>query len=271
MFGHLELKLGALHNNIRSRAFLSLFQQTISQLINKEAPSDDLVDKYNKDGLLKAEGYQTVVHYHRVIAVSRELSMLLLVHLDVHKLHSLLPIQSFWVGHTVRCQYFASKIESEEKSGQSTLGGTPKLMGVLSTFYYGLAAIDKLKRRKDSELKRIAKASIDKMREFAQFSKHNYMNKALLLEAEHLSMDKRKHEQARNMYLDAIKASEQSKLVHEQGLCCELAGKHCEKSCNEPKQALIFYNQAKKCYKEWGSKMKVESMDQTIERLTLKK
>ena len=240
-----ELKLGALHNNIRSRAFLSLFQQTISQLINKEAPSDDLVDKCNKDDILKAEGYQSIVYYHRVIA-------------------------SFWVGHNVRCQYFGSKIESEEKSGQTTLGGgTPKLMGVLSTFYYGLAAIDKLKRKKDNEMKRTAKASIDKMKEFAQFSKHNYENKALLLEAEHLSMDKRRHEQARNKYLEAIKASEESKLVHEQGLCCELAGKHCEKSYNEPKQALIFYNQAKKCYKEWGSQMKVESMEKTIERLTL--
>ena len=95
LFGHLELKLGALHNNIRSRAFLSLFQQTISQLINKEAPSDDLVDKYNKDGLLKAEGYQTVVYYHRVIAVSRELSLSLLVHLgDINFTHCF-PYRAF--------------------------------------------------------------------------------------------------------------------------------------------------------------------------------
>ena len=46
-------------------------------------------------------------------------------------------------------------------------------------------------------------------------------------------------------------------------LACELAGNHYKK-IGDNKSALGFFNQAKQCYTEWGSQMKVEVINKQL-------
>ena len=116
-----------------------------------------------------------------------------------------------------------------------------------------------------------------------------------LLEAE-LSSFEGRNEEAQSSYAAAILASRSSRFVfcivavaitcvcliniisanqpssvahrfiHEQGLACELAGFHFQKIGNV-QRACRFFDQAKSCYTEWGSPMKVESISHQQEKL----
>ena len=72
-----------------------------------------------------------------------------------------------------------------------------------------------------------------------------------------------KHNEAKASYVASISSAEASGFIHEQGLACELAGKHCKK-VGDNSSAWNFFNQAKVCYTEWGSQMRVESIDQQL-------
>jgi len=87
-----------------------------------------------------------------------------------------------------------------------------------------------------------------------------------LLEAEHLSFQNLNIE-AQASYAAAISSARSSGFIHEQGLACELAGYHC-KNAGDGSSAAIFFDQAKRCYIEWGSQMKVDSVTEQLESLT---
>ena len=78
-----------------------------------------------------------------------------------------------------------------------------------------------------------------------------------LLEAEQFSFQKR-NIKAQSSYAAAINSARLSGFIHEQGLACELAGYHFKKVSDLP-SAWISFEQAKQCYVEWGSQMKVDS------------
>ena len=87
---------------------------------------------------------------------------------------------------------------------------------------------------------------------------HNYENKRKLLQAEIHSCDN--HDvAARQAYKEAIKSAKSSNFIHEEGLACELAGKHCQRA-NDERQAKEYFSQALKCYQQWGCKVKVDSL-----------
>ena len=65
--------------------------------------------------------------------------------------------------------------------------------------------------------------------------------------------------EAKASYVDSINSAKASGFIHEQGLACELAGKHCKK-LGDNSSARNFFNQAKVCYTEWGSQMRVDSI-----------
>jgi hypothetical protein len=92
------------------------------------------------------------------------------------------------------------------------------------------------------------------------------MYKVHLLEAEQFSFQNRNSE-AQASYAAAINSSRSSGFIHEQGLACELAGYHYKKVFHL-RSAWIFFNQAKQCYKEWGSQMKVDSISQQLRSLS---
>jgi len=227
--------LSDLHKHPRSKAYVSLFRETVMQLINKEKSSTDVVEKFVHDKNMKTEGYEEKVLFHRAV-------------------------QCFWVSHNDRCHYFASKSKSNEYNSNEF-----KPMAIFSIFYHGLAALQLLRRKMNTELKGIAHDSLETMKELAGLGPY-FQNKVYLLQAEHFSLA-RKDEKALNKYKDAIEASRASKLVHEEGLCCELAGRHCQ-NFHDSQTALNFYREAKQCYEEWGSQMKVDLMEGFIARLS---
>ena len=79
-----------------------------------------------------------------------------------------------------------------------------------------------------------------------------------MLEAEHFSSQNLNSE-AQASYAAAISSARSSGFIHEQGLACELAGYHRKKVCDFS-SAWSHFDQAKRCYAEWGSQMKVDSV-----------
>ena len=87
-----------------------------------------------------------------------------------------------------------------------------------------------------------------------------------LLEAEQFSFLNRNSE-AQASYAAAINSSRSSGFIHEQGLACELAGYHFKKVV-DLHSAWILFDQAKQCYIEWGSEMKVNSVSCQLRSLS---
>ena len=173
-------------------------------------------------------------------------------------------LQSFWLGHSDRCEHYAKKALNLKLLGSHNF--------LLVLFYSSLNALRVYRKGKKhitqlSNLRLICKKSIDEMSLFATLSPSNYCGKVLLLEAELHSLEN-KEEEAKFIYSDAISAFSSTGYVHEQGLACELAGFHYIR-INQPDTALDFFLQAHDCYVQWGSKMKVEFISQQISRLTL--
>jgi tetratricopeptide (TPR) repeat protein len=96
-----------------------------------------------------------------------------------------------------------------------------------------------------------------------EFSPGSCNSKVYLLQAEMFSF-KKKNQQAKEKYTDSISSS---RYVHEKGLACEQAGSHHQK-ISDASEALKYFEQAKECYKEWGSQMKMEAMDKAMSRLS---
>jgi hypothetical protein len=66
----------------------------------------------------------------------------------------------------------------------------------------------------------------------------------------------------------AILASKASKFVHEEGLACELAAMHHMRRGYDH-LALSLFQQAKSCYKTWGSHVKEDHMTSQIDSLEI--
>ena len=75
-----------------------------------------------------------------------------------------------------------------------------------------------------------------------------------------------KHNEAKASYVASINSAKASGFIHEQGLACELAGKHCKK-LGDNSSARNFFNQAKVCYTEWGSQMRADSIARQLDSL----
>jgi hypothetical protein len=82
------------------------------------------------------------------------------------------------------------------------------------------------------------------------------------LEAE-LKSHEGKHDEAMALYVASIKSAKASGFNNEQGLACELAGNHC-KLVSNMSGAENFLIQARMCYTEWGSQMRVQSIDRQL-------
>ena len=91
------------------------------------------------------------------------------------------------------------------------------------------------------------------------------MSQVHLLEAENFSFQGN-HEEAKASYTAAISSARCSRIINEQGLACELAAYHCKK-IGDNMSSWNLFNQAKQCYVEWGSQMKVDSVTRQLELL----
>ena len=104
------------------------------------------------------------------------------------------------------------------------------------------------------------------MRDAAAISEWNFLNKLTLLEAELYSFEK-KNDRALASYDASIASARNSRFTHEQGLACERAGFHCKKM-NDKGRALQYFQQARECYQEWGSSMKMAFIQKELDSMS---
>ncbi|KAK1741510.1 putative AAA ATPase [Skeletonema marinoi] len=158
-------------------------------------------------------------------------------------------IQAYWSGYTERCQYYIGKY-------LSVIGQDVRLSTFQMEFYHGLNSIDKWRGKNSFKCREIVRKSISAMKEAAANSDWNFTNKLCLLEAERQSLSYN-HRQAIASYDASITSARKSGFIHEQGLACEKAGFY-HKRYGDVCKAAEYFKQARECYEEWGSSMKVD-------------
>jgi tetratricopeptide (TPR) repeat protein len=135
------------------------------------------------------------------------------------------------------------------------------------TPFSGLNSLDVLKKKKShtTKYREVVRDAISALTNAAANSDWNFTNKLRLLEAEQQSLT-RNHWQALPLYDASIASAISSGFIHEQGLACEKAGLYCKSEKNNQK-ALEYFIQARKCYEEWGSSMKVDFIQKELDDL----
>jgi len=223
------LSLVGHHSHTLTKTYLWTFRQTISTLIDKGANTGRPMT--NGEGSVIADSTYDGRHSKTDI---------------FHK-----AVQSFWLGYNERCHHYIEKLfDNNNKCG--------RFHRLIATFYYGLNAFSLLRKGQlaASRLKQLPLEALTVLKDAEELSKWNFRNKVFLLEAE-LQSHRGNKDEARTAYAAAITSARASRFIHEQGLACECAGFHC-KRVGDHNQAWDFFNQAKVCYNQWGSSMKVE-------------
>jgi predicted ATPase len=249
------LKLANTYQNETAKLFLSLHRERISILMDKEGTAIDVPDTASENVL-------SSVYFNRAI-------------------------QAYWQGHSERCQHYI------KKSSYTTNSDACQLL--LITFIDGMNSFQLLKRTSNGKLRSIPRNAIIVLKNVASLSSWNFLNKVRydqtpldaivfmkslisllyllryssqvhLLEAEQFSLQNLNSE-AQASYAAAISSARSSGFIHEQGLACELAGHHYKKVF-DLRSAWSFFDQAKRCYTEWGSQMKVDSVTQQLDSLS---
>ncbi|KAL7518793.1 hypothetical protein ACHAWX_003598 [Stephanocyclus meneghinianus] len=127
-----------------------------------------------------------------------------------------------------------------------------------AAFYFGIFVASMYRKKSDAKLLSKLDDSIFIVATAVEFSEWNFKNKLALLRAEFASLEGYGDE-AEDQYDISIAAARSSKLIHEEGLACELAGFHCKNHGKEAKALKLFW-EAERCYKSWGSNIKSNQM-----------
>jgi len=229
------LELADLHKHELGKTFLSIFRDTISVLIDtRESTSSNMNNTTSENGATKLANNSGTVYFHRAI-------------------------QAFCLGHSERCQHFIEKVQVGS--------ATEKLGKMVVMFIHGLNSFQVLKRQNTSKLRKVTQNALTALKAAALHSKWNFKSKVHLLEAEFFSFHGN-CEEAKASYAAAVTSARSSRFIHEQGLACELAGFHYKK-IGEISSARDFFNQAKQCYADWGSQMKVGFISRQLETVDL--
>eukprot|EP00985_Skeletonema_marinoi_P001341 scaffold534_cov101-Skeletonema_marinoi.AAC.6 len=104
---------------------------------------------------------------------------------------------------------------------------------------------------------------IESMKVAVKHADSNIRNKLELLQAELHGLGAR-HNEAVALYNAAIASAKKSQFIHEQGLACERAGLYYKKM-GFARDALVHFQQAHACYKEWGSSVKVGAIQRELD------
>ncbi len=129
----------------------------------------------------------------------------------------------------------------------------------------GLNSVDKLRVKDSVKWKEVVRRSITAMRKLALNSDWNYTNKLELLEAEQQSL-RDNYRNASKLYDASIASARKSGFIHEQGLAAEKAGFHYERR-GDLHSALKYLKQARECYEQWGSSVKVDMIQAKLDNL----
>ena len=182
----------------------------------------------------------------------------------VHIVQLIMP--ALYLGYFERVIFLGKKFESLHEHSKARM----PMRIILVSFYYGLAMVESYRRRRSQKVLPIVEKAISVLKKASELSSWNFKNKLLLLEAEKLSSGNKTKEQKKTVgpkYDMAIEACKSSKFIHDEALACELAGNHFVGNKNV-KKALCLYEQAEKCYREWGTEKKATQMRELIKSLS---
>lgn len=219
---------------------LLAYRETISHLIDKTHSSHSGEDKNVENFVFNSMNHQRNDAFSYFITV----------------------LQSFWLGYSDRCDHYAKKALNMRILGSHNW--------LVTLFYAALNAFrinsnGSRSRAQLTNLRQLYKNAIVEMKSFATLSPLNYEGKVCLLEAEMHSL-KKKNEDAQSKYSAAVSAFRNARYVQEQGLACELAGFHYTR-IDQLETALDYFHQARECYVQWGSNVKVEFITHQISHL----
>lgn len=141
------------------------------------------------------------------------------------------------------------------------------LFNVSSNTYLQFSALntlDLVTKKLCAKGKEVVCTAIAAMKDAAASSDWNFTNKLRLLEAEKQSM-RQTHRKAIPMYEESIECAKKSGFIHEQGLACEKAAFYFKRVKNNEK-AKEYFTQARECYEEWGSLVKVGFIQKELDR-----
>ena len=221
------------YSNEMMRTYLLIYRKTISMLIDKgEATSIGANDDAGEGDDLPQ------------------------VFLDMVYVNG--SLQSYWLGHKERCCHFAQKcFDSLPSPGRE--------YRVIVLFYYGLAVIDMLKKKMNTRKQKEVNEIVSSMRVATSHAESNFRNKLELLQAEQYALVGH-HSQAVTAYDTAIASAKNCEFIHEEGLACEKAGLYF-KRIRDVQKAIRYFDRARLCYDEWGSRMKVEIIEKELSAL----
>ena len=130
------------------------------------------------------------------------------------------------------------------------------------------AALNSFRGKRNRKVNPLYNEALSLLQIAMELSPRNWRSKLFLLEAEFNSFEGNDSD-AKASYAAAITAARSSRYIHEHGLACELAGFHYER-IGALTSARDFFVRAKECYSQWGSEMKVDSINRQLERLLLR-
>lgn len=133
------------------------------------------------------------------------------------------------------------------------------------SFYYGLALIAWRRKNKWKNVPSNIHSLLEVVMNAATCSAWNFKNKVSLFKAELFSFGC-KNSEAEVEYNVAIQLAQASRFIHEEALAYELAGMHHER-LKDPEKALAMFQEATRCYKEWGSQRKTNQVADKIRKL----
>ena len=167
-------------------------------------------------------------------------------------------IQNYWLGYDERCCHFAKKcFDSFPSPGRE--------YRCIVLFYYGLTLIDMQKEKMITRRKTEINKIVSSIRVAESHANSNFRNKLELLQAEQYALVG-KYNHAVRAYDAAIASAKKSEFIHELGLACEKAG-FFFKRFRIVNSAIRYFEQARICYDEWGSRMKVGMIERELSAL----
>jgi hypothetical protein len=166
-------------------------------------------------------------------------------------------LQSFFNSKSERCNFYA------EKMLQSPEGA--RHHHIFITFYYALNSFKVAETVHTQKLRAVPEGAITTLKSATELSEWNFQNKVELLQAE-LYHREDELDKSKEAYYVAIASAKKSKFIHEEGLACEKAAGHFKK-IGDASEALKLFSQARDCYVNWGSQVKVNDIDKQILQL----
>merc|ERR1712194_896376 len=166
--------------------------------------------------------------------------------------------------------FFTGDLDSAAKmyelSQDFPLGSTG-MGSIVSAFIDGLIGFFFARKHLEDEAKwtNLGLGAIQSLRKWVKSSDWNFSNKLYLLEAEFYFL-REDDERALVCYHASIKASKEHRFIHEQGLAEEKLGTYFLNQSRHD-DAIIHFENAKKCYEVWGAHAVAQRVDKAIAML----